>query len=57
MSPISFIGGLGKVVGSWCFYLGVLLCVPIAMWLHELGNALWFLFVSVPTDAVGLGGG
>jgi hypothetical protein len=57
MSPISFIGGLGKVVGSWCFYFGVLLCVPISMWLHELGNALWFLFVSVPTDAVGLGGG
>jgi len=58
MNLFSFLGALGEVFFSWRFYLGVLLSVPIAMWLHErFGNEPWVWFVSVPIVTAGLGGG
>jgi hypothetical protein len=58
MNLFSFLGGLGELLCSWRFYLGVLLSVPFAIWLHErFGNEPWVELVSIPIVAVGLVGG
>jgi hypothetical protein len=53
---LDIISGIADLITSWRFYLGVLLSVPIAIWLHDrFGSSTWVWFVSVPIVILGIG--
>jgi hypothetical protein len=55
---LDIISGIADFIASWRFYLGVLLSVPFAIWLHDrFGSSTWVWFVSVPIVVLGIGGG
>ena len=58
MGLFHIFGELADLISSLRFYLGVILSVPLAIWLHDhFGSTVWVWFFSIPIVIVGIGGG